>query len=75
MFSQLDKALKTKDDMQTMLVILFLVFIVGVKCYMMIAAPQNNALRHKAETYTVANNHPGDYSQTSNPSSRVILKR
>jgi hypothetical protein len=64
MFSQLDKALKTKDDLQTMLVILFLVFIVGVKCYMMIAAPQKIASQQKTETHTTANNHSlWSYSQ------------
>ena len=73
MISQLDKALKTKDDLQTMLVILFLVFIVGVKCYMMITAPQNNiASMHKTATYTAANNHTSaGYQQTS----RLVSKR
>jgi len=42
------KIIKTTDDLQTVLVILFLLFIIGFKCYTLITGPPGNNPQLKA---------------------------
>lgn len=49
-----DITVKTKYDLQTMLVILLIIFIAGIKCYMMIAGPQATS-QQQTESRTTNN--------------------
>jgi hypothetical protein len=49
--SYFNKCIKTKDDMQVMLVILFIAFIIGVKIYMMAIGGNSNP-RQNSHNYT-----------------------
>jgi len=52
--------IKTKDDMQMILVVLFLLFIIGTKCYMIITT------QGKGEKYTTTKSAPSfSYPQLS----------
>jgi len=48
-------AIKTNDDMQMLLVTLLIVFVVGVKCYMMVIPKNADTLQQKNKSYAVTN--------------------
>ena len=40
LINRIDRALKTKEDLQSFVLIAFVLFIVFVKCYMLVANPK-----------------------------------